>query len=218
MTLTERDVPSDLDEAIGPAHTALLINDMQNDFCIPGGKIYDRAAKQPEMMAGLIQELSRLIHAAKASAATVVYVQQMHLPNATDVPTSHMHHLKRSGLATTVDDLPCIRGSWGHEIIETLAPGPNDIVIDKAAFNNFHNTLLDKVLRIRGVETVVLTGVSSHSGILGTVFGLIDCGYRFFIPREGVTGYEAKLHDAAMIILRPHTVPIEAIHRAWNRA
>ena len=54
--------------------------------------------------------------------------------------------------------------------------------------------MLDKVLRIHGIETVVLTGVSSHAGILGTVYGLLDCGYYFFIPRECVAGYDPELH------------------------
>lgn len=77
--------------------------------------------------------------------------------------------------------------------------------------------MLDKVLRIHGIETVVLTGVSSHAGILGTVYGLLDCGYYFFIPRECVAGYDPELHEAAMKLLRAHVVSITEIVRAWSQ-
>lgn len=78
--------------------------------------------------------------------------------------------------------------------------------------------MLDKVLRIHGIETVVLTGVSSHAGILGTVYGRLDCGYYCFIPRECVGGYDPELREAAMKLLRPHVVSIVKIVRAWRQA
>ncbi len=69
-------------------------------------------------------------------------------------------------MAGSIDDIPCIKGTWGHQILHQVAPKPHDIIVDKAAFNDFHNSMLDKVLRIQGVETPILTGVSSHAGVL----------------------------------------------------
>ena len=216
MTPIDRDAPRSRDEALHPDHTALLIHDMQNDFCKPGGKIFDRAAKHPETIAAVIEQLVRLARAARESGAKVVYLQQMHLANAADIPAPHVRHLKESGLAGKADDIPCITGTWGHKIIDELTPEPVDIVIEKAAFNDFHNSMVDKVLRIQGVETAILTGVSSHAGVLGTVYGLIDCGYDFFVPREGVSGYDPELHEAAMKIMRPHTLSIDDIVGVWS--
>lgn len=218
MKSNERHVHRSLAEAIHPAHTALLIHDMQNDFCSPGGKIFDRAARRPETISMAIQELTRLVELARQSAAAVVYSQNMHLPKAADIPAAHLDHLVSSGIAGNIDDIPCIKGTWGHQIIDALKPLSDDIVIEKGAFNDFHNSMLDKVLRIQGVETVVLTGVSSHAGILGTVYGLLDCGYYFFVPRECVAGYDPELHDAAMKLLGPHVVGITDILRAWSQA
>ena len=207
----------DLAQAIAPAHTALAIHDMQNDFCLPGGKIYDRACKHPEMIAGVLRELAGFTDAARAAGVRVVYLQQMHIAKALDLPESHIRHLQRAGLAASRDEVPCIVGSWGHRIVDALKPKADDIVIDKAAMNDFHNSMVDKVLRFQGVQTVLLTGVSSHAGILGTFFGLIDHGYEFYIPRECVTGYKPELHEAALKIMGPHVVSAADVTRAWGR-
>ena len=74
------------------------------------------------------------------------------------------------------------------------------------------------MLRNIGIETTVLTGVSSHSGIMGTFFGAHDHGYELFIAREGVMGYDATMHEGAMAIYRPHTLPNADIIRVWSQA
>ena len=206
-----------LADLLRPATTALVIHDMQNDFCTAGGKIYRKAATHPETIADVVKQLGTLTKAARASGAKIVYLQQMHLPHAADIPAAHVEHLVKNGLATGADDVPCIRGTWGHRIIDALTPEDRDIVVDKGAFNDFFASLADKVLRVQGVETVLLTGVSSHAGVLGTYFGLLDLGYRFFIPRECVTGYVPELHDAAMKIMAPYVLPQAEIVAAWSR-
>ena len=216
MASIHSEVSESLVEAFRPDHTAVLVHDMQHDFCSPGGTIFNRAAKNPETIAAVVRELAQLIEVARSSSVKIIFLQQMHLANAADIPTSHVEHLKSSGLAGTIDDIPCIKGSWGHQILDEVAPKPHDIIVDKAAFNDFHNSMLDKVLRIQGVETPILTGVSSHAGVLGTFFGFLDFGYDFFIARECVTGYDAELHEAAMKIMRPHTVGVADILAVWD--
>lgn len=218
MAAIDRDTPRSFEEALSPSHTALLVHDMQNDFCSPEGKIFRRAAKRPETIAAVVAEIAKLVKAARGSGAKVVYLKQMHLPNIEDIPKPHVNHLRKAGLAATAADVPCIIGTWGHQIVDALAPAPGDIVIDKAAFNDFHNSMLDKVLRIQGIETTVLTGVSSHSGVMGTYFGCLDHGYELFVAREGVMGYDAAMHEAALTIYRPHIAASADIIRVWNEA
>jgi len=218
MTSIDRDAAESIEHALKPAHTALLIHDMQNDFCTPEGKIYRRAAKRPETIATVVAEVAKLVRAARDAGVRIVYLKQMHLPNIEDIPKPHVNHLRKNGLAGTASDVPCIIGTWGHQVVDALAPKDGDIIIDKAAFNDFHNSMLDKVLRIQGIETTVLTGVSSHSGVMGTFFGLLDHGYEFYIAREGVMGYDAAMHEAAMTIYRPHTLGNAEIIRVWNQA
>jgi ureidoacrylate peracid hydrolase len=208
----------ELEQALHPRHTALLIHDMQNDFCTREGKIYRRAAKRPETIATVVQEIAKLASAARQAGVKIVYLQQMHLPDLADIPKAHVNHLKKNGLAGTADDVPCIRGTWGHRIVDALAPQPADIVVDKGSFNDFYSSLLDKVLHIQGINTTVLTGVSSHSGVMGTYFGVHDHGYELFIAREGVMGYDAAMHEAAMTIYRPHTIGNADLMDIWARA
>ncbi len=216
MAPTHSNDQDSLIEALRPDRTAVLVHDMQHDFCSPGGTIYNRAAKHPETIAAVVGELARFIEAARGSGVKIIYLQQMHLANAADIPPAHVEHLKSSGLAGTIDDIPCIKGTWGHQILDELAPEPHDIIVDKAAFNDFHNSLLDKVLRVQGIETPILTGVSSHAGVLGTFFGFLDHGYDFFMARECITGYDPELHEAAMAVMRPHTLGVAEIIAAWR--
>src|SRR5215813_7275941 len=202
-------------DALDPKHACVAIHDMQNDFCTEGGTIYRRAAKHPQIIAVAVRQTATLVDAARRAGVKIIYFQQMHLPHGADIPKSHIRHLVGSGLAVTDADIPCIRGTWGHQIVDTLKPQDGDIVIDKASFNDVHASLVDKVLRIQGIETVVLTGVSSHAGILGTYFGLLDCGYDFYIPGECVAGYVPELHEAAMKIMRPHVVSLSEVVGAW---
>ncbi|MPZ37099.1 MAG: isochorismatase family protein [Rhizobiales bacterium] len=207
-----------LAETVHPKHTCIAIHDMQNDFCTEGGTIYKRAARHPEIIAAAVRETASLVKVARGAGVKIVYFKQFHLPNAADIPASHVQHLVSSGLAVESADIPCIRGTWGHQIVDALAPHADDIVIDKASFNDIHGSIIDKVLRIQVVETVLLTGVSSHAGVLGTYFGVLDCGYHFYLPRECVAGYVPELHEAAMKIMRPHVVGAAEIVQAWGAA
>jgi len=206
----------DLAQAVDPKHTCIAIHDMQNDFCTEGGTIYRHAAKHPEILAGAVRSTVELVRAARSVGVKVVYFKQFHLPAAADIPASHVQHLVASGLAVRLEDVPCIRGTWGHQIVEALEPQKEDIVIDKASFNDLQGSIVDKVLRIQGVETVLLTGVSTHAGVLGTYFGLLDAGYHFYLPRECVAGYVPELHEAAMKIMRPHVAGMAEIIQAWQ--
>ena len=96
MTLSEQQ--AELEQALHPRHTALLIHDMQNDFCTPEGKIYRRAAKRPETLVAVMETVARLAQAARAAGVKLVYLQQMHLPNLADIPRAHVNHLRKNGL------------------------------------------------------------------------------------------------------------------------
>lgn len=208
--------PMNFADEVDPKRTALVLHDVQNDFCSEGGKIYRRAAKHPETIATAIASLGKLARAAREVGVKVIYFKQYHLPDAADIPPAHLHHLLSNKLATGPDDIPCIRGTWGHEIVEALKPEPGDIVVDKASFNDFHDSIADKVLRCQGIETVILTGVSTHAGVIATVFGLLDCGYRYFVPRETCSGYVPELHECALKIIGPYAIPVQQIHDAWE--
>ena len=214
--MANRDIRQSVIDMLGADHTALLIHDMQNDFCTPGGKVFDRAAKQPEKIRSTVTQVAACVELARQSHVPIVYLQNMHLPNAADVPPALLRHLLDNGLVNGPEEIPCIKGTWGHQIVDELRPLPDDIVIEKGAFNDFHNSMLDKVLRNHRIEAVVLTGISTHVGILATAFGLVDHGYHFLIPSECVSGNDPELEAAAMKLLTPHVVSLAAILERWT--
>lgn len=218
MAPADPEAPRTLRESVHPRHTALVISDVQNDFCTPGGKIYDRAVKQPELVTTLISAVGAFARHARENGVPVIYVRNTHLARAVDVPPAHLRYLRKGGYSGNVEDVSCITGSWGHQVVDAIAPRAKDIVIDKASFNSLTTSMIDKVLHAQGIETVVLTGISTNSGILASSFGLLDHGYDFFIPRECVTAYDPELHDAAMKILRPYAVSAADVVEAWKAA
>jgi nicotinamidase-related amidase len=201
---------------VSASRSALIVHDTQNDFCLPGGKVYDRGAKRPEMIVKLIREVAALLAAARQSGVTVVYIRNTHLVGAKDVSASHLERLKSMGLGGTAGDISCIIGSWGYQVVDALSPFDDDIIVDKNSYNIFESSMIDKVLRAQDIERVILTGISTYSGILGTAFGLMDHGYHFVIPRECVTGYDADLHEAALKILAPYSVGVAELIEAWK--
>jgi len=204
-------------DTLDPRSTALLICDVQNDFCSPGGKVFDRAAKQPGIIADFVRQIAELAQSARHGSVKVVFIRNTHLAGAMDVSAEHMQRLKSTRLAATIADVSCIAGSWGHQVVDALKPQDTDIVIDKSGFNIFQYSMVNKVLRAQAIQSVVLTGLSTYAGILATSFALMDYGYHFSVPRECVTGYEPGLHDAAMKILGPHLVNVADVVELWGR-
>jgi biuret amidohydrolase len=216
MSIDNTSISPEIHPLLSGQHAAVLVCDAQNDFCSRGGKVYDRAAKRPEVIASFVQELVTLTIAARDAAVKVIFIKNTHLADAADVSTEHMGRLKSTGLASGAAEVSCIQGSWGHQVVDALRPRETDVVIEKSGFNIFQYSMLDKVLRAQGIEGIVLTGISSYAGVLATNFALMDYGYHFIVPRECVTGYDSDLNDAALKIMGPRVVGNAALTALWG--
>jgi nicotinamidase-related amidase len=201
-----------------PKRTAVLINDMQNDMLSPDGKFYKRAVEDPASISALIDAVKTLVQAARAAGVPVIFLANTHTTDAMDVSDESLRRYAGTSRKEQITNVPVIEGTRGHKIIDALAPRPDELVITKAGQNIFQYSMLDKVLRVQGLDSFVLTGLSSYSGVLASSFAMQDIGYRYIVPRQCVGGYAADLHDAAMRLLKAQIVELEDLIAYWGIA
>jgi ureidoacrylate peracid hydrolase len=174
-----------LESVLKPAHTALLVIDVQNDFRTPA---WD----------AMLPRLQRLIKGARDEGVFVVYIQNVVLANdlsnsAADVARRLKHGMKS---AVTVDE------TWGCQFAEQVAPLANDPIIRKHRMNSFLGTSLDLLLRNRGIKSVVCTGTATHGCVMNTAYAAAMSDYYVVVVEDCVSSGRPDLHEASLILLK----------------
>jgi nicotinamidase-related amidase len=154
---------------LNPNRTALVVIDMQNDFVHRGG-----ALLVPDAGA-TISAIRDLLNLARASRMRVVYSQDTHRQGDPEWRIWPEH---------------CREGSWGWEIVAELAPGSDDTVLRKARYDAFYDTQLDDILRLWGVDTLVICGTGANIGVHYTAASAALRWYAIVIPRDAISALE----------------------------
>jgi nicotinamidase-related amidase len=154
---------------VDPARTALLVIDMQNDFVSEGGTL-----RGPDAEA-TIPAIQHLLAFARANAMRIVYSQDTHTDGDPEwnIWPEHARH-----------------GTWGWEIVDALAPAPGDTVIQKVRYDAFHGTPLDHMLRVWGVDTLVICGTVANICVHYTAASAALRWYDIVIPRDAVSALD----------------------------
>jgi nicotinamidase-related amidase len=159
--------------AIDPATTALLLIEYQNEFVSDGGVLHD--AVRPVMEAtGMLDNTRQLVAAARAAGVTVVHAPITFAPGYHEI-TRHPYGI----LKGVVDGNAFVKGSWGADITNVLAPQEGDIVVEgKRGLDTFASTNLDFILRSKGITTLVLAGFLTNCCVESTMRSGYENGYR----------------------------------------
>jgi nicotinamidase-related amidase len=168
---------------VDPARTALVVIDMQNDFVERGGSLVVPDA------AATIPAIRRLLDLARASRMRIVYSKDTHRPGDPEWEVWPEH---------------CREGTWGWEIVAELAPGIDDTVLRKARHDAFYGTELDDILRLWGVDTLVICGSGANVGVHYTAASAALRWYAIVIPRDAISALEpfdleASLRQTAFV-------------------
>lgn len=171
--------------------SALVVVDMQNDFCSKGGYLDYRGIDISPDRAP-IAPLQTLVPALRAQGVPVVWLNWGVRKDLLNVPPSLLHAHTHDGTGAGLGEkIPggaeiLLKGSWGAQIVDELNPGDQDIHVTKHRFSGFWDTELDSVLRNIGVRTLFFAGVNADQCVMTTLEDASFLGYDVLMLRDCV--------------------------------
>jgi ureidoacrylate peracid hydrolase len=210
--MREEDLLVTLAQKVDPGHTALVVIDVQNDFCAAGG-FYDRTGGDTARIQAMMPHLHQLLGEARRARVPVIFVKagygEAYLSSA-----DRERFIRLYGQVIPV----CRPGTWGAEFYE-VAPQPGEPVIVKRRYSAFHGTDLDVLLRSLGIRTIVLAGVATNVCVEGAARDAFMRDYYVVVASDCTAARDEDLHRAALTNIDLHfasVVAADAITSAWK--
>ncbi len=180
-----------LEQKVNPAHTAILVIDMQNDFCSSGGIVSGKA--DWKRVLPIIPRLQEFLDKARAAKVHIVFTKAVHDPG--DLVGPRQELIMRHGRKEA-----CQRGSWGAEFVVDFHPREDELIIEKKkSYSVLVGTDLDAQLQKLGVRTLVLAGVATNVCVESTARDAFARDYYIILASDLTACYDERLYEATLM-------------------
>lgn len=180
-----------LEEQLQREHTALLVIDMQNDFCAEGGYLHTQRNYDVSFAPVVAANIQALIDGAREAGVPVVWIHSIY----------DFKYLTDSYIVKRGEEGCCLEGSWGAAPFE-VEPVQGDMVVNKHSFSGFYNTGLDEFLQSSGIKTLVITGVATNVCVDSTLREGFFCGYNIVVAEDCVGSNSRVGHEGTLATVR----------------
>ncbi len=179
-----------------PERTAVVIIDMQRDFCARGG-FAESLGNDVTPTAAIIPTVRTVLDAARDRGMFVIHTREGHRPDMSDVPKAKKRRSPAIGEQGPMGRI-LIRGEYGHDIVDELQPLDGEIVLDKPGKGAFYETDLELILRNRGIESLIVMGVTTHVCVHTTIREANDRGYECLMVEDGTATFDPRDQEASI--------------------
>jgi nicotinamidase-related amidase len=178
---------------IDPKHTAVVLIEYQNDFTSEGGVLHGAVSEVMEQT-GMLENTRAMVEAARAAGATIVHAPITFVAGYGELAPQPYGILKG-----VVDSTAFVKGEWGAEIVDTLAPQEGDVIVEgKRGLDTFATTNLDFILRARGITTIALGGFLTNCCVESTMRTGYEKGYDVITLSDCVAATSPEEHANAI--------------------